>query len=149
MHDDLTTTEKEQNQNRSKSSRKRRFFILFWSCTQQIYALHIHTQTQYKASTALALVEKQNMPPPAHEAISSFLLLLLLLPCVTPLPPVLWYAPFFSGGGYCSEAIGFLQSLMLENVTVHIEQVGCVCICVCVCMSISFYVVNFQFIPAH
>jgi hypothetical protein len=27
------------------------------------------------------------------------------------LPTVQWYAPFFSGGGYCSEAITFVQSL--------------------------------------
>jgi len=26
-------------------------------------------------------------------------------------PSVLWYAPFFSGGGYCSEAISYMEVL--------------------------------------
>lgn len=42
-----------------------------------------------------------------------------------PLPPVLWYAPFLSGGGYCSEAIGFLQALeSVGGVPVRAEQHG-------------------------
>jgi hypothetical protein len=39
---------------------------------------------------------------------------------------VLWYAPFLSGGGYCSEAIGFLQALESLGggvVAVRAEQV--------------------------
>lgn len=42
------------------------------------------------------------------------------------LPPVLWYAPFLSGGGYCSEAIGFLQALesVGGGVPVRAEQHG-------------------------
>lgn len=32
------------------------------------------------------------------------------------------FAPFFSGGGYCSEAISFLQALTQRGVPVRIEQ---------------------------
>jgi hypothetical protein len=46
--------------------------------------------------------------------------------------PVIWHAPFFSGGGYCSEAIAFVQALTAHNATVQIEQVRCVCMRVCV-----------------
>ncbi|TFJ85811.1 hypothetical protein NSK_002631 [Nannochloropsis salina CCMP1776] len=49
-------------------------------------------------------------------------LVLLSFQRSTSLPAVHWFAPFYSGGGYCSEAIGFLQALSLQNVTLHIEQ---------------------------
>ena len=66
-------------------------------------------------------------------ALLPILFLLLLSPAAAaaadeepaPLPPVLWYAPFLSGGGYCSEAIGFLQALeSVGGVPVRAEQHG-------------------------
>eukprot|EP00945_MAST-04E_sp_MAST-4E-sp1_P001223 g1223.t1 len=38
--------------------------------------------------------------------------------------PVIWYAPFFSGGGYCSEAISFALALRKAGVRVQIVQHG-------------------------
>mmetsp|Transcript_8190 Transcript_8190/g.18679 ORF Transcript_8190/g.18679 Transcript_8190/m.18679 type:complete len:331 (+) Transcript_8190:38-1030(+) len=40
------------------------------------------------------------------------------------LPSVAWYAPFYSGGGYCSEAIAFVQSLDRIGASVQIVQHG-------------------------
>ncbi|GAB5031140.1 cazy family gt4 [Nannochloropsis oceanica] len=51
-------------------------------------------------------------------------LLFGFFPVAASLPPVYWFAPFYSGGGYCSEAIGFLQALTLQNVSVLIEHHG-------------------------
>ena len=40
------------------------------------------------------------------------------------LPSVIWYAPFFSGGGYCSEAISFAIALRKAGVRIQIVQHG-------------------------
>ncbi len=40
------------------------------------------------------------------------------------LPPVIWYAPFLSGGGYCSEATAFVLGLRADGVDVQIVQHG-------------------------
>eukprot|EP01041_Mallomonas_annulata_P011111 gene11111-23221_t len=38
--------------------------------------------------------------------------------------PIHWHAPFFSGGGYCSEAISFLSAMSQRNITIVISQHG-------------------------
>ena len=43
---------------------------------------------------------------------------------VTSVPNVIWYAPFFSGGGYCSEAISFVLGLYKKGVNIKIIQHG-------------------------
>lgn len=43
---------------------------------------------------------------------------------ISSLPAVQWYAPFFSGGGYCSEAIAFVQTLEKSGGDVSIVQHG-------------------------
>ena len=48
----------------------------------------------------------------------------LLLGVVESRLPVIWNAPFFSGGGYCSEAIDFARALDAAGVTVRILQHG-------------------------
>ena len=47
-----------------------------------------------------------------------------LIHLVEPLPSVIWYAPFFSGGGYCSEAISFAIGLYKAGVDIKIVQHG-------------------------
>lgn len=37
---------------------------------------------------------------------------------------IVWMAPFFSGGGYCSEAIAYVQSLVESGFDVSIEHFG-------------------------
>jgi hypothetical protein len=39
-------------------------------------------------------------------------------------PNVLWFAPFLSGGGYCSEALSFVQALHENNVSVRAVHHG-------------------------
>lgn len=38
--------------------------------------------------------------------------------------PIIWYAPFFSGGGYCSEAISFVLALHYAGVRIKIVHHG-------------------------
>ncbi|KAH3760660.1 group 1 family glycosyltransferase [Pelomyxa schiedti] len=46
-------------------------------------------------------------------------------PAVVTNPQVLWMAPFFSGGGYCSEAQSFVDALSLvPNISIAISQHG-------------------------
>ena len=47
-----------------------------------------------------------------------------LVSFVHSLPNVVWYAPFFSGGGYCSEAISFAIGLHKAGVNIKIVQHG-------------------------
>ena len=70
----------------------------------------------------------------ARRPVVLSILLLALLSADTPATmaiaaadtlPVLWYAPFFSGGGYCSEATAFALGLMREaNVDIGIVHFG-------------------------
>ena len=46
------------------------------------------------------------------------------LPYLQLLPCHRRYAPFYSGGGYCSEAIEFALALEKEGVRIRIEQHG-------------------------
>lgn len=41
-----------------------------------------------------------------------------------PSLPIIWYAPFFSGGGYCSEAISFVLALHNAGVRIKIVHHG-------------------------
>ena len=61
----------------------------------------------------------------------SALLLLFLAPSSSAPPPpspsnlaLEWYAPFLSGGGYCSEALSFLQSTALAGLPLRAVQHG-------------------------
>ena len=76
----------------------------------------------------------QWLPRPGAWPADSIVLPLLLLLCCpacggggggSSIPPlgVYWYAPFFSGGGYCSEATAFVLELS-ERVPVRLEQHG-------------------------
>ena len=42
----------------------------------------------------------------------------------TDLPSLVWHAPFFSGGGYCSEATAFVVALDNMKLDVAIEMHG-------------------------
>ena len=52
------------------------------------------------------------------------LFLTLCFPQAESVPSVIWYAPFFSGGGYCSEAISFVLGLYKLGVNIRIVQHG-------------------------
>ena len=55
----------------------------------------------------------------------SFIITFLSYPLpVTSVLNVIWYAPFFSGGGYCSEAISFVLGLYKKGVNIKIIQHG-------------------------
>jgi len=68
--------------------------------------------------------------------------------------PLLWYAPFLSGGGYCSEAIAFVQTLDKHfpnslRIVHHGDSPSYdfvagtrarARVCVCVCLCVSMYV---------
>jgi glycosyltransferase involved in cell wall biosynthesis len=65
---------------------------------------------------------------PTTTTMQTTLVLLLLLTLffsqAESVPSVIWYAPFFSGGGYCSEAISFVLGLYKLGVNIKIVQHG-------------------------
>ncbi len=73
-------------------------FLLFHFLGFLFYfsALIRHQSTE---SAKISPKPKYSSPPPPPPPSSEFDY------------PVIWHAPFFSGGGYCSEALGFMESL--------------------------------------
>jgi hypothetical protein len=66
-------------------------------------ALHAAAYVSSASSSSSAFVSRYPPAPPLPADLST-------LPRES-FPPVIWMAPFFSGGGYCSEAISFITAL--------------------------------------